>query len=109
MSGLVFLLVAAALSVPASATPVFTCSNSGSNLVCSALGDLYYATNGTGWTNNSGWSSAADGKPTDYCTFYSGGTNYSATNYSVTASTLCPSGPMPVQLCVALIARLGWA
>ena len=39
-------------------------------LVCSALGDLYAATNGAGWTDNMGWSSAAAGTPTDYCTFY---------------------------------------
>jgi hypothetical protein len=38
---------------------------------CSALGDLYYATNGpTSWTTKTGWSSAAAGTPTSYCSFY---------------------------------------
>lgn len=123
---LVFFLVAAALSFPASATPigsVFTCSNSNSTfctgslacayykaLVCSALGDLYYATNGAGWINNTGWSSAAAGTPTDYCSFYSGGTNYSGAK-STGAATVCPSqgpGGVPLYLCVALILR-AWA
>jgi hypothetical protein len=46
-------------------------------VVCGALGDLYYATNGAGWARtgpasvggNAGWSAAASGIPTDYCTF----------------------------------------
>jgi hypothetical protein len=39
-------------------------------VVCAALGDLYYATNGAGWNNNGGWSSAAVGVPTDFCSFW---------------------------------------
>ena len=116
-SGLVLLLVAAALSVPASATPVgsvFTClpstfnhtawtwSRTNSDLVCSALGDLYYATNGTGWTNNRGWSLAAAGTPTDYCNFYVG--SYGKED----GSRMCTQGSdaAPIYMCVALIARL---
>jgi len=38
-------------------------------VVCSALGELYSATNGSGWANNGGWSRAAAGVPTDYCGF----------------------------------------
>jgi hypothetical protein len=38
-------------------------------VICSALGDLYYATNGSGWTTNTGWSSAAAATPTNYCNF----------------------------------------
>jgi len=38
--------------------------------VCNALGDLYYATNGGGWTNRGGWASAAAGNATDYCGFW---------------------------------------
>ena len=44
-------------------------------VVCAALGDLYYATNGAGWNNNGGWNSAAAGVPTDYCTFFVNGGN----------------------------------
>jgi len=52
--------------------------------VCNALGDLYYATNGSGWSNRGGWASAAAGNATDYCGFF---------------GTLC-SGGMLQQLCV---------
>jgi len=38
-------------------------------VVCSALGDLYYATKGSGWTTKTGWSSAAAGNATNYCNF----------------------------------------
>ena len=42
---------------------------------CSVLGEFYYATNGpTSWTATTGWSSAAAGTPTNYCTFNSCGT-----------------------------------
>ena len=46
---------------------LFTCVQS--DTVCSALGDLYNATNGVGWATNSGWSTAAEGLATDYCSF----------------------------------------
>ena len=50
---------------------IFTCTSGNDPVVCSALGDLYYATNGpTGWTHTGGWSSAAAGTPTDYCSFW---------------------------------------
>lgn len=54
----------------------FTCTRSGTT--CSALGDLYAATNGAGWElpNPSGvgvplqaWAAAASGVATDYCAF----------------------------------------
>ena len=49
----------------------FTCSVTNNPVFCSALGDLYYATNGpTNWTTKTGWSSAAAGTPTSYCNFY---------------------------------------
>jgi len=51
----------------------FTCSAVNDPVVCSALGDLYYSTNGAGWTNPAGWSSAANGVPTDFCSFYQWG------------------------------------
>ena len=39
--------------------------------VCDALGDLYYSTLGpTRWTTKTGWSTAAAGTPTDYCSFW---------------------------------------
>jgi hypothetical protein len=46
---------------------VFSCTQQ--DATCSALGDLYYATNGAGWTTKTGWASASAGTSTDYCTF----------------------------------------
>ena len=48
----------------------FVCSVSNDATVCSVLADLYSATNGASWTNKAGWSAAAAGTSTDYCTFY---------------------------------------
>ena len=48
----------------------FSCTQS--DLTCQSLGDLFYATafgSRAGWRNESGWSSAAAGIPTSYCTF----------------------------------------
>lgn len=36
---------------------------------CDALGDLYYATNGSGWIRQKGWLEAAAGQAVDYCGF----------------------------------------
>ena len=63
--------------LPPSWLSAFTCctgqaSCGGANndpVQCDALGDLYFGTNGTGWTINAGWRSAAAGTPTDYCSF----------------------------------------
>ena len=65
------LVLVAALSAHAAlAAAVFTCASSGNDATtCAALGDLYTATNGASWASNSGWSSAAAGTATDYCTF----------------------------------------
>ena len=38
-------------------------------VTCAALGDLYYATSGNAWSAKQGWSSAAAGTATDFCTF----------------------------------------
>jgi len=50
-------------------SPAFTCGADNDATVCSALGDFYNATNGASWISNNGWSAAAAGAPTDYCTF----------------------------------------
>ena len=47
-----------------------TCNLINDAIVCAALGELYYATNGGGWVHNSGWSAAATGYATDFCSFY---------------------------------------
>jgi len=64
----------------------FSCGAGDDATVCGALGDLYYATGGASWTTNSGWSSAAAGSPTNFCSF-SGAT--------------CTGGVL-TQLCVVL-------
>ncbi len=56
-------------------------------VICSALGDLYYATNGSGWTTNTGWSSAAAGTATSYCSFANPG--YSPCNGAGVLVNLC--------------------
>jgi hypothetical protein len=71
-------------SPPSPPPPSFACSVANDAMVCSALGDLYKATNGSFWTNNTGWSTAAALIPTDYCNFY---------------SVSCISGVL-IQLCV---------
>ena len=48
---------------------VLTCGVNTDATVCRALGDLYNATGGASWTIRTGWSAAAAGTPTDYCTF----------------------------------------
>jgi len=47
----------------------FTCSGTGKASVCTAFSNMYITTNGISWKNNSGWASAANDVPTDYCTF----------------------------------------
>ena len=66
-------------------TRVFSCTQQ--DATCSALGDLYYATNGTGWGTNTGWASASAGTSTDYCTFY---------------GLTCDAGGRVVYMCASL-------
>ena len=49
---------------------LLTCGVNNNATVCSALGDLYSATNGASWANSNGWSIAAAGTAIDYCTFF---------------------------------------
>ena len=73
-----------ALSVldDAGSCQTFTCASSNDALQCGALGDFYYATHGSGWSSNRGWSSAASGVAVDICTSfyqnlaYFGGSRY---------------------------------
>ena len=76
--------------------PTFACT--AADATCSALGDLYYATNGSWWTNNTGWSSAASGSASDYCGFYGARCSGSALTYlCVPASHCCmPRGRQAV-------------
>ena len=48
---------------------VLTCGVNNDATVCRALGDFYNATNGASWLIKTGWSAAAAGTPTDYCSF----------------------------------------
>ena len=66
MRNCVLLLLLGVLGVSAQ---TFTCSVTNNPVFCSALGDLYYATSGAGWFKNAGWTSAAVGNTTNYCTF----------------------------------------
>jgi len=40
-------------------------------VVCSVLADVFEDLGGRSWANNTGWAAAANGIPTDFCTFYS--------------------------------------
>jgi hypothetical protein len=68
--GVLALMLLGVLGVSAQ---TFTCGGSNDATVCSALGDLYYANYGASWNGiygaPGGWSTAAAGTPTDYCTF----------------------------------------
>jgi len=57
-------------ALPACPQSFITCGVNNDAIVCRALGDLYYATNGVYWTSKTGWSTAAAGTATDYCTFF---------------------------------------
>lgn len=50
-----------ALLVVVVKTDAFSCLATNDPLVCSALADLYYATNGAEWASNQGWADAAAG------------------------------------------------
>ena len=77
------LRAAVLLTVAAVARAAFTCDPSNSAALCTALGALYAQTNGAGWKNSSGWSSAAAGSVTNFCSF---------------AGLTC-AGSSPVKLC----------
>jgi hypothetical protein len=48
----------------------FTCATTDNATTCAVLGQIYAATGGaTTWLNRAGWSTAASGTPTSYCTF----------------------------------------
>jgi len=68
----------------------FMCTRTGAT--CDALSDLYAATNGAGWANNSGWASAAAGITTDYCVFFGVG---------------CDSEGNVTFMCVPCLRRVG--
>jgi hypothetical protein len=55
---------------PPPSPPTFACAASNDATQCAALRDLYYTTSGPSWGSKSGWSSAAAGTLTDYCTFF---------------------------------------
>ena len=98
-----------AFAAPFLASAAFTCcSGSGctggqSNdaTTCAALGDLYTATNGAGWTGNNGWVNtgwvtAAAGTATDttvdYCTFpQSASTSFCNSSGALTFLYACAS------------------
>ena len=71
---------------------VLTCGVNNDATCCRALGDFYNATSGASWitTMRTGWSAAATGTPTDYCTFF---------------GVLCSNGILQ-QLCVRRICIL---
>jgi len=50
-----------------SLSPNFVCAPGYSTAVCSALGDLYASTNGSGWKRNDGWAAAASGVAFNFC------------------------------------------
>lgn len=68
--------------VPPSPPPTshtFTCAPANDPIVCAALGDIFYATNGMVWANNpystQHWMEAATGIETDFCTLGHGQIN----------------------------------
>ena len=50
--------------------PTLICAAGNVATQCTALQDFYAATNGSGWITQAGWTTAASGIATDYCTFF---------------------------------------
>jgi len=75
---------------PPSPSPASTFLCTQQDIVCSVLGDLYYATDGAGWQTRTGWASASAGTATDYCTFL---------------GTYCNDGTL-VSMCVTRCCRV---
>jgi hypothetical protein len=69
----------------AAAAAIFTCGAADDAVTCAALGALYTATGGAGWSNTTGWRDAAAGTATSACTFY---------------GVSCDGGGAVTQLCV---------
>ena len=101
------MLLLATLGTLRSGDAVFVCCSglgcsggvSNNPVACAALGDLYAAT--SGWAilgSNTGWSSAAAGVATDYCTFYG------VTCISGTVNSMCVWHP--ALLCSVALIRL---
>jgi hypothetical protein len=110
-------LVVALLSTSCAHGQTFACSANGtyatwySPNICAALGELYASTRGASWTTRTGWSAAAAGTPTDYCSFYgitcsSGG---STKGLNVMCVPLPPCVPLRSVPCLARsrLARTG--
>jgi alpha-tubulin suppressor-like RCC1 family protein len=72
--GLCQVQVWVALSPPSSpsslpSAPQFSCGAGDDATTCAALGSLYAAAGGAGWVHKNGWSDAAAGTATAFCTF----------------------------------------
>ena len=98
------------LLLPPACVSAFTCCTGQSScggyqndpVVCSALGDLYAATNGPSWLNNTGWAAAAAGSPTDFCGRYNHPLNPGPFFY-YTLNPACSSAGVLTYLCVLLL------
>jgi hypothetical protein len=76
----------------------FVCTKQ--DATCEALGDLFYATNGSGWLNREGWEAAAAGVTTDYCSFYYANHTYYPACH--------PASKELIELCVCEKLELLW-
>jgi len=92
--------------------PPFTCCSGqascgrafNDNVTCAALGDIYTATNGVGWSDQTGWSAAAAGSPTDFCTSF----HYAACTGGFITTLYVHSG-LGMRMCLTSFASLlGW-
>ena len=75
---------------------IFLCSKQ--DQTCNALGGLFYATNGAGWKNSSGWEQAYLTIQTDYCSFYGCRCNSSGVLTALELVSNQLSGTIPPQL-----------
>jgi hypothetical protein len=74
----------------AAPSTAFACGAADDATACAALGELYTATGGAGWRDNTGWSDAAAGTTTSLCAFY---------------GVTCDGGGAITQLCACSIAK----
>lgn len=73
----------------------FTCART--DTTCTALGSFYSGSLNSSWRNSSGWSAAAAGNATDYCTFAGCGCqNLSLTSLDLSDFSIVGVLPPPI-------------
>jgi hypothetical protein len=92
------------VDLAAAVVPAFACLTTAagySAATCAALGGLYAATNGPSWSTKTGWSAAAAGTPTNFCSFHGVTCVTTGSPGGRGLTVLCVSPPAPCAACAA--------